>query len=71
MLRRGARLLWPLSILLLMFGFRAAACRKKKAETPTLAPGAPRLITPLLTAPPPRPTVTMWKGATRVPELPE
>jgi len=69
MLRRSARALWPLSILLLLLSLRATGCSRKKAPPPP--PPPLHWITPLLTAPPPRPTVTMWKGATRVPDLPE
>jgi len=51
---------------------RAEGCRKKEPS-----PAQPRAktpahwITPLMTPPPPRPTVTMWKGVTRAPQLPE
>jgi hypothetical protein len=53
---------------------RAAACKSKGAapaagRKPTIA--AKHWITPLMTAPPPRPTVTMWPAVTRAPQLPE
>ncbi len=71
MIRRLPRALWPLAVLLVVMSWRAAGCRKKtKAAAP--APSGPaHWITPLMTAPPPRPTVTMWKGVTRAPALPE
>ncbi|HEY1434966.1 MAG TPA: hypothetical protein VGG65_06295 [Thermoanaerobaculia bacterium] len=75
--RRSIRALWPLALLLALMAWRAAGC-SKSAPARKGAPGgattaaAPKhWITPLMTAPPPRPTVTMWKGATRVPALPE
>jgi hypothetical protein len=55
---------------------RGAACRGKnvapaagKGKKATIA--APHWVTPLMTQPPPRPTVTMWVGVTRAPQLPE
>ena len=58
--------------MLALMAARAEGCRKKepspmqpKAKTPA------HWITPLMTPPPPQPTVTMWKGVTRAPQLPE
>jgi hypothetical protein len=67
------RSLWPIALLLVIMAFRSAGCRKKEAKTPPHggAVSTPHWITPLMTPPPPRPTVTMWKGVTRVPALPE
>jgi hypothetical protein len=56
---------------------RSAGCRAKPgasskpvpAVTPAVKHGT--WITPLLTAPPPRPTPTLWPGVTRVPTIPE
>ncbi len=70
MIRRSVRALWPLALLILVLSCRATGCRKK-AAAPAPKPASPYSITPLMTPPPPRPTVTMWKGVTRVPELPE
>jgi hypothetical protein len=73
--RRLARTLWPLALLLAVMAWRAAGCRGKKETKPAqrAAPFAttPHWITPLMTPPPPRPTVTIWKGVTRAPALPE
>jgi hypothetical protein len=72
--RRLPRALWPLVLLLAIMAWRSAGCRKKDAKARVTPPGAsapPHWITPLMTAPPPRPTVTMWKGVTRAPALPE
>jgi hypothetical protein len=71
--RRLARALWPLALLLAIMASRAAGCRKKETKkvTPPGASSTPHWITPLMTAPPPRPTVTMWPGVTRAPVLPE
>ena len=72
MIRRSVRALWPLALLILVLSCRATGCRKKvAAPAPLLPSGSPYRITPLMTPPPPRPTVTLWKGVTRVPELPE
>lgn len=69
------RLLRPALAIALLFGImagRAAGCRKKAAAVARPAGTTPaHWITPLMTAPPPRPTVTMWKGVTRAPQLPE
>jgi len=72
MIRRSVRALWPLALLILVLSCRATGCRKN-AAVPTVAPAGspPYRITPLMTPPPPRPTVTMWKGVTRAPQLPE
>jgi hypothetical protein len=71
MIRRLLRASWPFALLLCLLSWRAAGCGKKPPQPATGAQGTIRLTTPLLTAPPPQPTVTMWKGVTRVPELPE
>jgi hypothetical protein len=66
----------PVAVLLALFVLRGAACKKKPA------PGQPAVvvtpasknpwITPLLTAPPPMPTPTLWRtDITRIPTLPE
>jgi len=63
-----------LGLLVALIAARAEGCRKKSA-----APAAPSAsaeppahwITPLMTPPPPRPTVTLWPGVTRAPQLPE
>jgi hypothetical protein len=72
MIRRSVHALWPLALLILVLNCRATGCRKK-AAAPVVAPAGspPYRITPLMTPPPPRPTVTMWKGVTRAPQLPE
>jgi hypothetical protein len=74
MFRRAARALWPLALLILVLSCRATGCRKKAAAPPSFtvpAGSPPYRITVLMTPPPPRPTVTMWKGVTRAPQLPE
>jgi hypothetical protein len=72
MIRRSARALWPLALLILVLSCRANGCRKKPAAVAPPPPGSPPYrITVLMTPPPPQPTVTMWKGATRAPALPE
>jgi hypothetical protein len=72
MIRRSARAFWPLALMIGVLSFRAAGCRKKTAAVTAPPPGSrPYKVTVLMTPPPPRPTVTMWKGATRVPALPE
>jgi len=51
---------------------RAEGCRQKETSPLQLKAKTPaHWITPLMTPPPPRPTVTMWKGVTRAPQLPE
>ena len=56
---------------------RSAGCRAKSdlgpARVPVVTPATKQgtWITPLLTAPPPQPTPTLWKGVTRVPTIPE
>ncbi len=71
--RRTLRALWPLALLLVLMAGRAAGCRRKGAAGEAARPAvtARHWITPLMTMPPPRPTVTMWKGVTRAPQLPE
>jgi hypothetical protein len=73
------RSLWPAVALLTVMAWRSAGCQRKAAapkdsvhngKVPT-AMASPHFITPLMTPPPPRPTVTLWKGATRAPALPE
>ncbi len=71
MIRRYVRALWPLALLILVLSCRATGCRKKAALPVAPAVSPPYRITVLMTPPPPRPTVTMWKGVTRVPTLPE
>jgi len=71
--RRRLRLL-PLLLLAAVLAARGAACRSKStapaaAKKVTIA--AKQWVTPLMTQPPPRPTVTMWVGVTRAPQLPE
>jgi len=74
--RRLPRSLWPLPLLLAIMAWRAEGCGKgatgSKAGSRAATPATQRQwITPLMTPPPPRPTVTMWKGVTRAPALPE
>lgn len=71
MIRRSARALWPLALLILVLSCRASGCRKKAAVAAPPPGSPPYRITVLMTPPAPQPTVTMWKGATRVPALPE
>jgi hypothetical protein len=73
MFRCSARALWPLALLILVLSCRATGCRKKAAAPSFSVPAGspPYRITVLMTPPPPRPTVTMWKGVTPVPTLPE
>jgi len=72
---RRPRLL-PLVLLAAVLAVRATACRSKNAA-PAAGTGkkatiaAQHWVTPLMTQPPPRPTVTMWVGVTRAPQLPE
>ena len=68
-IRRCTRALWPLGLVLLLFTGRAAACKKKEASKPKAT--LPHWITPLMTPVPPKPTITLRPGVTRVPELPE
>jgi hypothetical protein len=71
MVLRSIRAFWPLALLILVLSCRATGCRKK-AAAPTVPAGSPPYrVTVLMTPPPPQPTVTMWKGVTRVPALPE
>jgi hypothetical protein len=70
---RRFRLL-PVVLLAALMAARASACKSKSAapapaKKATIA--AREWVTPLMTAPPPRPTVTMWVGVTRAPSLPE
>ena len=71
MIRRSVRALWPLALLILVLSCRANGCRKKAAVAAPPPGSPPYRITVLMTPPPPQPTVTMWKGVTRVPALPE
>ena len=74
---RALRLTAFCGLALSLLAARSAGCRAKSgpnsrppaAVTPATRHGG--WITPLLTAPPPRPTPTLWKGVTRVPDLPE
>jgi hypothetical protein len=74
MTRRPLPGLLTLALLLGLLGFRSTGCQKKPAAggKPASSPSTQRKwITPLLTQPPPAPTPTLWKGVTRVPQLPE
>ncbi|HEY3202432.1 MAG TPA: hypothetical protein VGL03_02120 [Thermoanaerobaculia bacterium] len=66
---RFVRLLLLLAVVLVALGVRAVGCRKKEV------PGALKRPTPKIfsdfTPPPPRATLTMPPGVTRVPTLPE
>ena len=73
---RSLRAGWlvPVAVLLALFVLRGAGCKKKPAPgQPEVTPASKNgWITPLLTAPPPRPTPTLWRtDITRVPTLPE
>jgi hypothetical protein len=69
---RRTRAFWPLALLILVLSCRANGCRKKAATAPVPPPGSPPYkVTVLMTPPPPQPTVTMWRGVTRAPALPE
>jgi hypothetical protein len=70
--RRFVKAAGALGILLTLMAGRAEGCRKKDT-TPGNTPGKTpaHWITPLMTPPPPRPTVTLWPGVTRAPQLPE
>jgi hypothetical protein len=71
--RPFVRALLALGVVVAVLAGRAAGCRKSSdgARAGHAVKTPPHWITPLMTPPPPRPTVTMWKGATRVPQLPE
>jgi len=74
MIRRSSRAFWPLAVLILVLSCRAGGCRKKAATAAAPLPpnGSPAYkVTVLMTPPPPQPTVTLWKGVTRAPALPE
>ncbi len=71
MIRRSTRALWPLALLILVLAFRAGGCRKKPNAAAPPKGSPPYKVTVLMTPPPPQPTVTMWKGVTRAPALPE
>ena len=73
MIRRSTRAFWPLALLVLVLSCRASGCRNKKAAVGAVPPpgSPPYKVTVLMTPPPPQPTVTMWKGVTRAPALPE
>ena len=74
MIPRSTRAFWPLALLILVLSFRAGGCRKKAATAAAPEPpkgSPPYRVTVLMTPPPPQPTVTMWKGVTRAPALPE
>ncbi len=71
-MQRLLRAAGALGLLLTLMAGRAEGCRKKDAAVTHPKGTTPaRWITPLMTPPPPRPTVTLWPGVTRVPELPE
>jgi hypothetical protein len=74
MIRRLARALWALALLLSLLTLPAAGCRKKASEGSVVAPvtpAAPHWPTPLMTPPPPVPTPTLWRtDITRIPTLP-
>ena len=73
MTQRLLRAAGVLGLLLALMAARAEGCRKKSAATaaPSAAKPPAHWITPLMTPPPPRPTVTLWPGVTRAPQLPE
>jgi hypothetical protein len=65
----------PAALLLALFVVRGTGCRKKTAEParpPEVTPASKSgWITPLLTAPPPQPTATLWRtDITRIPTEP-
>jgi hypothetical protein len=63
------RLLVPILLVLAALGARAVGCKKKEAPLTTTRP-TPGIFSDF-TPPPPRPTLTMPPGITRVPTLPE
>ena len=72
---KAKRTAWflPATLLLALFVLRGAACRKAQPSAePVVTPAAKGgWITPLLTAPPPQPTMTLWRtDITRVPTEP-
>jgi type IV pilus biogenesis protein CpaD/CtpE len=74
MTQRFLRAAGVLGLLLALMAARAEGCSKKSASPAKSRPQAQtpvHWITPLMTQPPPRPTVTMWPGVTRAPQLPE
>jgi hypothetical protein len=71
MMRRAILRLSPLALVLAALALRSAGCKKAAPPVPGAAPPE-RWSTPLLTAPPPRPTPTLWRtDITRIPTLPE
>ncbi|MET0619241.1 MAG: hypothetical protein ABW056_03125 [Thermoanaerobaculia bacterium] len=73
---RSTRAAWlvPVTVLLAVFVLRGTACKKKPGSTqPVVTPASKNgWITPLLTAPPPQLTPTLWRtDITRIPTLPE
>lgn len=73
MKRRYLKAAGALGLLLALMAARAEGCRGKKeaAASHPKAKTPAHWITPLMTPPPPRPTVTLWPGVTRAPQLPE
>jgi hypothetical protein len=68
-MRSLSRLLAPILLVLVALGARAVGCKKKEVPLTTTRP-TPRIFSDF-TPPPPRPTLTMPPGVTRVPTLPE
>jgi hypothetical protein len=75
---RAVRLSGFCALAVCLLAARSAGCRSKSGgsasrQPPVVTPATKQgtWITPLLTAPPPQPTPTLWKGVTRVPTLPE
>jgi hypothetical protein len=60
----------PVALFLLIVALRGTGCRKKTAAVVPPRP-TPKKIFTNFTPPPPRPTLTMPPGITRVPTLPE
>jgi hypothetical protein len=59
----------PIALFLVVVALRGAGCRQKTAAVVPRRP-TPKIFTNF-TPPPPRPTLTMPPGTTRVPTLPE
>jgi hypothetical protein len=71
------RLLGFCALAVSLLAARSAGCRTRQGTSAKPAPVVTpahkhgEWITPLLTAPPARPTPTLWPGVTRVPTIPE